>query len=72
MESSTRMLLISLEYDQSMMNGPPFSVPREEVKRLFSPHGKLELLESCKSLEDRMFRRGLTWMLENVYLFERS
>ena len=28
-------LLIGLEYDPSQMHGPPFTVPEEEVRRLF-------------------------------------
>src|SRR5690606_595330 len=32
-----RMLLVTLEYDQSKMDGPPFSVSANEVQRLF--HG---------------------------------
>jgi thiopurine S-methyltransferase len=31
------MLLITLEYLQAQMSGPPFSVPRAEVERLYSP-----------------------------------
>ena len=30
-------LLITLEYDQSLMDGPPFSVGAEEVRRLYAP-----------------------------------
>ncbi len=31
-----QMLLITLEYPQEQMPGPPFSVPRDEVERLYS------------------------------------
>ena len=39
-------LLISFEYDQSLLSGPPFSVPPEEVKAHYQDMFTLELLES--------------------------
>lgn len=33
----TQELLIAIEYDQSLRDGPPFSVERKEIERLFSP-----------------------------------
>lgn len=38
-------LVIAFEYDQSVMEGPPFSVPEEEMVRLFAADYTLELLE---------------------------
>ncbi|KAG5362221.1 putative thiopurine S-methyltransferase [Yarrowia sp. C11] len=38
-------LLLSLEYDQSKVSGPPHSVPDAEVQKLFGSHWKLTLLE---------------------------
>lgn len=42
----TSMLLITLEYDQDRVEGPPFSVPRDEVERLFASQGRIERLEA--------------------------
>lgn len=39
-------LLISFEYDQSQLSGPPFSVPPEEVRGHYQDMFTLELLES--------------------------
>ncbi len=36
--SSTRYFLITMSYDQSQMQGPPFSVDEKEVKILFESH----------------------------------
>lgn len=41
-------LLISFDYDQSRMAGPPFSVPGEEVSALYESAYDLELLESAE------------------------
>lgn len=39
-------LLITFEYDQSMADGPPFSIPEAEVRRLLDADYTLGLLES--------------------------
>ena len=47
------MLLISLEYDQSVMQGPPFSVPVSEITSLYGCRYAVELLQSCDQIEQR-------------------
>jgi len=39
-------LLISFEYDQNVMEGPPFSVSNEEVKQHYQDHYEVNLLEN--------------------------
>ena len=60
------ILLITLEYDQNQMQGPPYSVPFSEVKKLFSKHGNLKLLETCDIIDDRLRKKGLNRILERV------
>jgi thiopurine S-methyltransferase len=43
--SGCRGLLITLEYPQHEKNGPPFSVPANEVESLYSQDWRLRLLE---------------------------
>ena len=62
-----RLLLITLEYDQEQMSGPPFSVADAEMEMLFSQYGKCELLETCDILDDRLRNKGLDSILERVY-----
>ena len=62
-----RLLLITLEYDQEQMSGPPFSVADAEIEMLFSQYGKLELLETCDILDERLRNKGLDGILERVY-----
>jgi thiopurine S-methyltransferase len=38
-------LLLCFEYDPSHMDGPPFSVPPDEVTHHYSTHYQLELVE---------------------------
>jgi thiopurine S-methyltransferase len=61
-------LLISLEYDTSNMDGPPFSVPESEVRTLFSDFQVDQLHEyDCLDDEPRLKDRGVRWMKEVVY-----
>ena len=39
-------LLISFDYDQTMADGPPFSVPRSEIGKLYGEAYEIERLES--------------------------
>ena len=72
MISGSRLLLICVDYDPSKMSGPPYSVSQNEVENLFSKKGTLEVLETRNNLEDRMRERGLEWLNESVYLFEKN
>jgi thiopurine S-methyltransferase len=47
-----RVLLITLEYPQQEREGPPFSVDEAEVRRLFSPAWRIEVLERRDILAD--------------------
>lgn len=62
-------LLITLDYDQERMSGPPFSVGHEEVRHLFEERYRIEELASIDALDDspNFRRRGLTALTERVY-----
>lgn len=60
-------LLVTLDYDQTLMDGPPFSVPDAEVRGWSGKIWESELLESQNALEDRFRARGLSRMDERVY-----
>ena len=62
-----RLLLITLEYDQEQMSGPPFSVSDVEIEMFFSQYGRLELLKTCDILDERLRNKGLDGILERVY-----
>jgi thiopurine S-methyltransferase len=63
MAPQARGLLISLEYDTSMMDGPPFSVPEAEVRDLFADFGIEKLDEyDCLDDEPRFKDRGVRWI----------
>ena len=68
------ILLVTVEYEQSEMQGPPFSVTEDEVTRLFSGSFDIELLEQQDMLagQPRFRERGLGYMLEKVYKLTRK
>jgi thiopurine S-methyltransferase len=45
---AAQMLLITFEYDQDAVSGPPFSVPREEVRDLFGNRFAIEEIAARK------------------------
>ena len=71
--STLTHLLITLDYPQAQMQGPPFSVGATEVWRLFAACGAIELLASRDALPDspHLKEKGLTQMRENAFLLTR-
>lgn len=71
--SHSSMLLITLEYDQAEMLGPPFSVPTEEVSRNYAGSFSIKLLESADIVDERPRWRkvGLTVLTQSVFRLDR-
>jgi len=69
LEPGTPGLLVTLDYDQAHMKGPPFAVDDGEVQALFAGAWKAETLEACDVLGEnwRFLQRGLTRLDERVY-----
>ncbi len=67
--AATAVLLVTLDYDQALMNGPPFAVAEAEVRELYEPHARVTVLESLDILDDepRFKERGLQRLVETVY-----
>ena len=72
LDPAGRILLITLEYNQNQMEGPPYSVPAEEIESLFAPFGSLKHLETSDILDDRFRNKGLTRLLEHVFLIVKN
>ena len=68
-----RGLLITLEYPQHEMEGPPFSVEEHEVHRLFGEQWNIGLLERRDILADQpnFSEQGVTALGTAVYALER-
>ena len=71
--AASNMLLITMEYDQAQMQGPPFSVSRDEIYRYYDGAFSINLLESNDILDERPRWReaGLTALDEYVFRLDR-
>lgn len=68
--SATKILLITFDYSQAEMSGPPFAVSADEVKALYSKHAEVRLLAELDVLAQnpRFQERGLSRLQENIFL----
>jgi thiopurine S-methyltransferase len=71
--SGTQTLLVTLEYAQEQMKGPPFSVVADDVERLYARnHTILELSrQDILAREPRFRTRGVTALHEVCYRLTR-
>ncbi len=72
--SDSRVLLVTMEYLQHEMQGPPFSVNESEVRELYSSVFSIEKAGQVDVLsENQRFReRGLSAMMETTYIMTRK
>lgn len=69
-----RGLLLTLDYEQSQMEGPPFSVDEAEVLSIYQDHSKVEVIDRRDILakEPKFAERGLTRLDTVVYGLSRT
>jgi thiopurine S-methyltransferase len=67
---ATQVLLITFDYSQPEMLGPPFAVSGGEVEELYSEHAKICLVAQLDVLEryPRFQERGVSQLQENIFL----
>jgi len=68
--AGSQVLLVTFDYPQQEMPGPPFAVSVEEVCALYANYAEIRLLEQADILdrEPRFKARGVTRMQENIFL----
>ena len=68
------MLLVTLEYEQAQMNGPPFAVSKQEVEQYYAAHYTIEVLEQSDVIDEkpRWRDQGLTHLIESVYRLNKA
>jgi thiopurine S-methyltransferase len=61
-------LLLTMDYDQQLLAGPPFSVPDDEVRRGYA-RGKVQALEEREVIEEspKFLQAGVESVVERVY-----
>lgn len=66
-----RILLVTLNYAQQEMAGPPFSVPVNEIEQLFSGYKVTCLnVDEADESHPKIAKQGLSRFSEEVYLIE--
>lgn len=58
----TQFLMVTMEYDQEKLSGPPFSVPEAEIRALFSE------FESVEKVSEQSFSRKGVDAVEKVFV----
>jgi len=72
-KNDTRVLLQTFEYNQDEMNGPPFSVDEDELRKHFGHQFSLKLMHEQSKLDalSKFQRRGLSsYLNEKIYLLD--
>ena len=71
--SGTQTLLVTLEYAQTQMTGPPFPVSTDDVNRLYAHNHVVEQLsrQDVLARESRLRSRGVTQLHEACYRLTR-
>jgi thiopurine S-methyltransferase len=66
----TQILLITFDYPQQEMQGPPFAVSVDEVRALYRDRAEVRLLAQLDVLQQnpRFQQRGLSGLHENIFL----
>ncbi|MCY1185737.1 Thiopurine S-methyltransferase [compost metagenome] len=69
-----RGLLVTLEYPQEQMDGPPFAVLESEVRERYGDGWAVETLERCDALaeNDKFLQRGVRQLDEVAYRLTRG
>lgn len=68
--SATQVLLVTVDYPQAEMQGPPFAVSVNEVEALYGKYADIRLLaqEDVLAQNPRFQQRGVSRMQENIFL----
>ena len=71
---SVQILLVTMDYAQDAMSGPPFAVSEQEVQALFGPEYRIDHLRTRDVLAEnaRFQKRGLKQLVEHVFHIRRG
>lgn len=74
LDDDARGLVITLDYEQSVIDGPPFAVAEDEVQQLLSPQWRVRQVGEWDVLEQsaKFKKAGASWLKEYAYgIFRR-
>ena len=67
---ATQILLVTVDYPQAEMQGPPFAVSAAEVAELYRDYAEIRLIKQADVLADhpRFVARGINRLHENIFI----
>ena len=70
LNAGVKILLVIFDYEQQEMQGPPFSIKKQDVEALYGGWCEINLLcsENILDQEPRFRERGLTYLQEHAYV----
>jgi thiopurine S-methyltransferase len=70
----TDILLVTLNYNQSEMNGPPFAVSTDEVMRHYGSAFQVDTIRQTEIVDEspRWRAKGLSSLVESVYILGKK
>jgi len=73
LEKGTKMLLITVEYDNETVDTPPFSLTQQDIARLYGDEFSITFLakEKVKDLTPRWEEKGIHELYECAYFLEK-
>lgn len=65
----SKMLIVTVRFDETIFEGPPFSVDEKEIRALFGSHFEIQSLyeQKVKKIADHLYARGLREAWELVF-----
>ncbi|MDH5655949.1 MAG: thiopurine S-methyltransferase [Spirochaetia bacterium] len=74
LKAGSEIMLVSMEYPEGEMNGPPFSVPEKEVFELYEEDFTVEKIKEFNVMEEnpQFKNRGLSSMHEKIYWIRKN
>jgi len=71
LKSGGKYLLVVYEYDQSKLEGPPFSVHANEIHELYEDQFTIKLMESRQAAKEGPRLASLDSLKQKVYILEK-
>lgn len=72
LEAGARVCLITIEYDQNRLDGPPFSVPEHEIRNAYSQFKINKWSERIAPMDNPRFTEAGVEVTEKIYWVSKS
>jgi thiopurine S-methyltransferase len=69
-----QILMVTIEYPQEKIDGPPFNVSEQEVRQMMGENFEIEILQNdpVKDVPPKFVEKGIPDFVEKVYLMKKK